>query len=256
MTSWREDRRPVERIERVALDDLHERWEADRDGVQVLDVRERDEWDAGHIPGSVFTPYHDITRRARASSTATAPSPSSARQASAPRSARACCRRTARGGMARGRGRRAAVGAPGVAYGSTLSSRELGRRALELDLEDARDRRLEGDRLGLVRLELLLDVVAVDVDLLRRVAADAEADGLALVVGQRLHLAGLQQRRRLGRRGRRGRRRGGRLAVGGGGRGRRGGRLRRVGGLVRFVAAAREQDHRDDRDDRPRCRGT
>jgi hydroxyacylglutathione hydrolase len=61
MTSWREDRRPVERIERVALDSLHERWEADRDGLQVLDVRERDEWDAGHIPGSVFTPYHDLT---------------------------------------------------------------------------------------------------------------------------------------------------------------------------------------------------
>lgn len=60
MTSWREDRRPVERIERVALDDLHARWAADRDGVQVLDVRERDEWDEGHIPGSVFTPYHDL----------------------------------------------------------------------------------------------------------------------------------------------------------------------------------------------------
>jgi rhodanese-related sulfurtransferase len=60
MTSWREDRRPVERIERVALDALHDRWEADRDAFQVLDVRERDEWDAGHIPGSVFTPYHDI----------------------------------------------------------------------------------------------------------------------------------------------------------------------------------------------------
>ena len=29
--------------------------------MQVLDVRERDEWDAGHIPGSVFTPYHDLT---------------------------------------------------------------------------------------------------------------------------------------------------------------------------------------------------
>jgi rhodanese-related sulfurtransferase len=61
MTSWREDRRPVEHIERVPLDDLHARWEADRDGVQVLDVRERDEWDAGHIPGSAFTPYHDLT---------------------------------------------------------------------------------------------------------------------------------------------------------------------------------------------------
>ena len=44
----------------MTVDELHERWEADRDGVQVLDVRERAEWDAGHIPGSVFTPYHDI----------------------------------------------------------------------------------------------------------------------------------------------------------------------------------------------------
>jgi len=60
MTSWREERRPVERIERVPLGELHARWEADPDGLQMLDVRERDEWDAGHIPGSAFTPYHDI----------------------------------------------------------------------------------------------------------------------------------------------------------------------------------------------------
>jgi rhodanese-related sulfurtransferase len=31
-----------------------------RDGLQVLDVRERDEWLAGHIPGSLHTPYHDL----------------------------------------------------------------------------------------------------------------------------------------------------------------------------------------------------
>ena len=40
--------------------ELHERWEADRDAIQVLDVRERAEWDAGHIPGSFHRPYHDI----------------------------------------------------------------------------------------------------------------------------------------------------------------------------------------------------
>ncbi|MGZ4297524.1 MAG: rhodanese-like domain-containing protein, partial [Solirubrobacteraceae bacterium] len=28
--------------------------------VQILDVREQTEWDAGHIPGSVHVPYHDI----------------------------------------------------------------------------------------------------------------------------------------------------------------------------------------------------
>jgi hydroxyacylglutathione hydrolase len=58
MTSWREERRPVERIARIDVDELHARWKAG--DVQVLDVRERAEWDAGHIPGSVFTPYHDL----------------------------------------------------------------------------------------------------------------------------------------------------------------------------------------------------
>jgi hydroxyacylglutathione hydrolase len=56
MTSWREERLPVERIERITVPELRERV----DGLQILDVRERSEWDAGHIPGSVHTPYHDI----------------------------------------------------------------------------------------------------------------------------------------------------------------------------------------------------
>jgi glyoxylase-like metal-dependent hydrolase (beta-lactamase superfamily II)/rhodanese-related sulfurtransferase len=60
MTSWREDQLPVERIGRMTVPELRERWQAGRDAIQVLDVRERDEWDAGHIPGSVHEPYHDI----------------------------------------------------------------------------------------------------------------------------------------------------------------------------------------------------
>ena len=59
MTSWREERRDVARIERVAVQDLPARAEADPD-LQILDVRERGEWDAGHLPGSVHMPYHDI----------------------------------------------------------------------------------------------------------------------------------------------------------------------------------------------------
>jgi hydroxyacylglutathione hydrolase len=58
MTSWRQEKRPVERIERLPLSDLPER----ADAVQILDVRERSEWDAGHIPGSAFMPWHDIDR--------------------------------------------------------------------------------------------------------------------------------------------------------------------------------------------------
>ena len=60
MTAWREDALPVERVDRMTVEQLHGRWEADRGALQVLDVREREEWDAGHIPGSVHLPYHDI----------------------------------------------------------------------------------------------------------------------------------------------------------------------------------------------------
>jgi hydroxyacylglutathione hydrolase len=54
MTSWRQEKRPVARIERLAVDEL------DPGTIQVLDVRERSEWDAGHIEGSLHTPWHDI----------------------------------------------------------------------------------------------------------------------------------------------------------------------------------------------------
>ena len=60
MTSWREDKLDVERIQRMTVPELHERWESGDQRPQVLDVREQDEWDAGHIPGSVHEPYHDI----------------------------------------------------------------------------------------------------------------------------------------------------------------------------------------------------
>jgi hydroxyacylglutathione hydrolase len=59
MTVWRADRRPVERIERVDVKELYERSQQD-DSLQMLDVREQSEWDAGHIPASTFVPYHDI----------------------------------------------------------------------------------------------------------------------------------------------------------------------------------------------------
>jgi rhodanese-related sulfurtransferase len=59
MTAWREERRPVSRIESIDVPGLHERVTGDG-RLQILDVRERREWDAGHIPGSVHVPYHDI----------------------------------------------------------------------------------------------------------------------------------------------------------------------------------------------------
>ncbi len=56
MTSWREDNRPTTSIERLDVAALHARFGQ----LQVLDVRERDEWDEGHLPGSVHRPYHDL----------------------------------------------------------------------------------------------------------------------------------------------------------------------------------------------------
>jgi rhodanese-related sulfurtransferase len=61
MTSWRQEKREVERIERMEADELAARLEAAPE-TQVLDVRERPEWEAGHIPGSLFCPWHDIDR--------------------------------------------------------------------------------------------------------------------------------------------------------------------------------------------------
>lgn len=60
MTTWREERRGVERVERMTVDELRRRWSRDDDGLQVLDVREQQEWDAGHLPGAIHRPYHDI----------------------------------------------------------------------------------------------------------------------------------------------------------------------------------------------------
>jgi hydroxyacylglutathione hydrolase len=59
MTSWRQEKRPIERVERIDVAELHRR----ADELQILDVREQSEWDAGHIPGSSLVPYHDIHGR-------------------------------------------------------------------------------------------------------------------------------------------------------------------------------------------------
>jgi rhodanese-related sulfurtransferase len=56
MTSWRQEKRHIERVERMPIEELHKHAEL----VQILDVRERSEWEKGHIPGSIFAPWHDI----------------------------------------------------------------------------------------------------------------------------------------------------------------------------------------------------
>jgi rhodanese-related sulfurtransferase len=59
MTSWREEQRDTGLLERLDVPGLRELMQKDP-SVQVLDVRERAEWEERRIPGSVLTPYHDI----------------------------------------------------------------------------------------------------------------------------------------------------------------------------------------------------
>ena len=59
LAAWRADERPVGQIERIEVPELYRRLQVG-DDLQLLDVRERGEWEEGHIPGSVNTPYHDL----------------------------------------------------------------------------------------------------------------------------------------------------------------------------------------------------
>jgi rhodanese-related sulfurtransferase len=44
----------------MTVPELHERWASNGAALQILDVRERTEWDGGRIPGSIHVPYHDL----------------------------------------------------------------------------------------------------------------------------------------------------------------------------------------------------
>lgn len=59
MTNWRQERHPVVRTPRLAAVELPQQLQADP-SLQVLDVRERSEWEQGHLPGSINIPWHDI----------------------------------------------------------------------------------------------------------------------------------------------------------------------------------------------------
>jgi hydroxyacylglutathione hydrolase len=57
VAAWKRAGLPVESVERIGVQALHER----HGELQVLDVRERAEWESARIPGSIHVPYHDLT---------------------------------------------------------------------------------------------------------------------------------------------------------------------------------------------------
>jgi hydroxyacylglutathione hydrolase len=58
-TSWNAEGRPLATLRRIGVDQIGPHLDGERP-AQVLDVRESAEYEAGHIPGSVNVPWHDV----------------------------------------------------------------------------------------------------------------------------------------------------------------------------------------------------
>jgi glyoxylase-like metal-dependent hydrolase (beta-lactamase superfamily II)/rhodanese-related sulfurtransferase len=56
--AWRDSGRPIETTPALDIPALAEQLK--RGELDLLDVREHDEWREGHVPGSAFVPYHEL----------------------------------------------------------------------------------------------------------------------------------------------------------------------------------------------------
>jgi hydroxyacylglutathione hydrolase len=61
LSAWRAEGGPYESIDQVEAHELHAL--VNRGGITVLDVREADEWQSGHVEGSVNVSYKELARR-------------------------------------------------------------------------------------------------------------------------------------------------------------------------------------------------
>lgn len=59
MEAWRGAELPLQALNQITVDDLH----ALRHDLKVLDVRDQNEWDEGHIKGAMHIPYYEIEQR-------------------------------------------------------------------------------------------------------------------------------------------------------------------------------------------------
>ena len=64
MTAWRSEGRPVQRLELIDPERLAGRLQAGEE-LTLLDVRDADEFAAGHIPGAVHIPYGELRAQDR-----------------------------------------------------------------------------------------------------------------------------------------------------------------------------------------------
>jgi hydroxyacylglutathione hydrolase len=58
LEAWREAGLETSSTQVIDVPELAKRWQ--RGDVALLDVREDDEWEDGHVPGSIHIPYHDL----------------------------------------------------------------------------------------------------------------------------------------------------------------------------------------------------
>jgi hydroxyacylglutathione hydrolase len=61
MQAWHEDDMPTQMLEQISVEQIHSL----RHDLRVLDVRDRSEWNDGHIKGAVHYPYYEIDAELR-----------------------------------------------------------------------------------------------------------------------------------------------------------------------------------------------
>lgn len=59
IAAWQAAGLPIQQLAQLSVEQLHEQ----RDGLQVLDVRDPGEWDEGHIAGAQHIPFHSVEQR-------------------------------------------------------------------------------------------------------------------------------------------------------------------------------------------------
>jgi glyoxylase-like metal-dependent hydrolase (beta-lactamase superfamily II)/rhodanese-related sulfurtransferase len=62
MDAWREAELPLQQLSQITVDDLH----ALRHDLHILDVRDQNEWEQGHIKEATHIPYYDIEQHLQA----------------------------------------------------------------------------------------------------------------------------------------------------------------------------------------------
>jgi len=59
MAAWQEAELPVQQLSQITVETLHSM----RHDLKILDVRDQDEWEEGHIKGATHIPYYFLEQR-------------------------------------------------------------------------------------------------------------------------------------------------------------------------------------------------